>query len=280
MSKKHTLHLTMTKLVDTLMIGNYKTAMKWVGLEFSNFRTYNEQDDAKYIDFAASQREGKMLVRQFDEMRETGVFFMIDMTKSMYFGYSHTQKIHTLHNVLSLLIASAQKSNDRIGALVFDEEWYSFLKFSKWRLHIQQLYNIVMGKTRKKVPDFSPEKALKIFNNLPIKNTLVLILSDKMLEFGEKYLKVAAIKNDLVVINIFDFFENNLTSEKWVVRLKNTLWTWFLQNNEKKRQEYIVLRQQKLKHLAKKARSLRIRYIWLDNTHPIFVKLGKFFSHV
>jgi len=269
----------MTKFVDTLMIGNYKTAMKWVGLEFSNFRTYHEQDDAKYIDFAASVREGKMLVRQFDEMRETGVFFIVDLTKSMYFGYSDTKKVDTLKHMFSLLVASAQKSNDRIGALVFDETGYSFFKLSKWNLHVKHIFQSMDTAKNKKIPDFSPEKVLKLFNNLPIKNSLVCILSDKMLEFGEKYLKVAAIKNDVVIINIFDYFENHLTAEKWVVRLKNTLWTWFLQNNEKKRQEYIRLRQNKLAYMAKKARSLRIRYIWLDNTTNIFVQLSKFFQN-
>gem|GEM_PF-2032459 len=145
---------------------------------------------------------------------------------------------------------------------------------------MQHIFQSLGKEKHKKIADFSPLQALKIFNNFPIKNMLVLILSDKMLEFGEKYLKVAAVKNDLVVVNIFDSFENYLTGEKGVIRLKNTLGTWFLKGNEKKRQEYIALRQTKLKHLAKKARSLRIRYIWLDNTHPIFVKLGNFFSHV
>jgi len=270
----------MTKLVDTLMIGNYKTALKGSGLEFSNFRMYHEQDDAKYIDFSASQREGKMLVRQFDEMRETGIFFLIDLTKSMHFGYDRTKKIDTLKNILHLLVASAQKSNDRIGALLFDESGYSFFKFSKWRLHVQHIYTSFTKKMRQKVPNFSPEKVLKIFNNLPIKNSLVFLLSDKMLEFWEKYLKVAAIKNDVVVVNIFDYFENHLTSEQWVVRLKNTFWTWFLQNNEKKRQEYIQLRQEKLRYLARKARSLRIRFLYLDNTKNILVALGHFFQKI
>lgn len=51
---------------------------------------------------------------------------------------------------------------------------------------------------------------LSYFHNLPIKNSLVFLLTDKMNEFEEKNLKIASLKNDFVYINIFDHFENNL----------------------------------------------------------------------
>jgi hypothetical protein len=50
---------------------------------------------------------------------------------------------------------------------------------------------------------------LKHFNSLKIKNNLVFLFTSD-LEIDDKQLKIAALKNDLIICNIFHSFENSL----------------------------------------------------------------------
>jgi hypothetical protein len=60
---------------------------------------------------------------------------------------------------------------------------------------------------------FNEKKSItQYFNNLKINKSLVFLLTDS-LDFNEKQLKILALKNDLVVINIFSHFENYLSGE-------------------------------------------------------------------
>jgi hypothetical protein len=80
-------------------------------------------------------------------------------------------------------------------------------------LHIIEKDNI------NKIKDFDINKLFSFFNSLPIKNSLIFLLTDKISEIDDKYLKIQSIKNDFVYVNIFDFFENNLTEDSSVLKL-------------------------------------------------------------
>lgn len=273
------LNLKINRLVDSLFVGNYKTAFKWRGLEFSDYRVYDENDDAKYIDFLASAREWKLLIKRFEEERELSVFFLLDVSESMNFWDTDKKKLDTLIETFSILAVSANKNNDRIWAIVFNEEWFELIKLWKWIKNIHKILEVVQKKSFRKVENFSPNKLLSYFHNLPIKNSLVFLLTDKMAEFEEKNLKIASLKNDFVYINIFDYFENNLSNEHWVVRLRDSIQTFFINLwNKKKIEAYKALRQKKIQDFSKKLHNFRMSYFFVDNTSNIFAKLLVFFK--
>lgn len=75
------------RLVSSLFLGNYKAAFQGKGMEFVDFRDYNYGDDAKDIDWLVSAREGKTLVRRYQEERELEILFVCDMSPSLSFSY-------------------------------------------------------------------------------------------------------------------------------------------------------------------------------------------------
>gem|GEM_PF-3177580 len=64
------------------------------------------------IDWMASKREGKMLVKRYQEERQLQVFFLLDTTKTMHFASQETSKLDTLEEVFYLLALSATSNND------------------------------------------------------------------------------------------------------------------------------------------------------------------------
>lgn len=272
------LHLKINRFVDSLFVGNYKTAFKWRWLEFSDYRPYDENDDAKYIDFLASVREGKLLIKRFEEERELTVFFLLDISESMDF-WEQQKKLDTLQEVFYILSLSASKNNDKVWSIIFNDNWFEFIKPGKWIKNIHKILEITQKNNIKKIANFEVNKLITIFNNLPIKNSLVFLLTDKMWEIQDKNLKILSVKNDFVYINIFDFIENNLVEKEGIVRLKKWFQTFFINSkNTHKIEEYRQLRQRKIKDFTKKLHNLKISYLMIDNTTNIFSKLLTFFK--
>lgn len=272
------LNLKINRLVDSLFVGNYKTAFKWRWLEFSDYRLYDENDDAKYIDFLASAREWKLLIKRFEEERELTVFFLLDLSETMNF-WEEKRKIDTLIETFYILAFSANKNNDKIWSIIFNDNWYEFIKPGKWIKNIHKILEIIEKNNIKKIPDFSVNKLITIFNNLPIKNSLVFLLTDKIWEIEDKNLKISSLKNDFVYINIFDFIENNLVEDGWIFRFKDKFKTFFINLRDKQKiSKYRELRKTKIQDFAKKLNNFKISYLFLDNKANIFSKLLVFFK--
>lgn len=273
------LNLKITRLVDSLFVWNYKTAFKWRWIEFSDYRLYDENDDAKYIDFLASAREGKLLIKRFTEERELTVFFLLDISETMQYGYT-IPKIQTLLETFYAIAFSAQKNNDKIWALIFDDAWYELIKPGKWIKNIHKILQIISESKIKSKKDFSVHWLLTFFNNLPIKNSLVFLLTDKMDEIDDKNLKILSLKNDFVYINIFDTTENNLLDDGGVLKITNKNNSFFINlYDTQKVQAYKQLRISKINKWKTKLLKYKISYLSFDNETNIFTQLLTFFKN-
>lgn len=272
------LNLKINRLVDSLFVWNYKTAFKWRWLQFSDYRLYTDGDDSKYIDFLASAKEWKLLIKRFEEERELGVFFFLDISESMNFWEEKT-KNDTLIEIFYILSLSAIKSNDKIWALIFNDYGYEFIKLWKWIKTIHKILEIIQSKKIKLIQNFDVNTMMNFFNNLPIKNNLVFLLTDKSKEISDKNLKILSVKNDFVYINIFDFIENNLINDNSTLKLKDTFQTFFINlRNKTKVLEYRELRSAQIYAWKKKMHTYKISYLCIDNTTNIFMSLLKFFK--
>ncbi len=260
------------KLVDTIFLWNYKSSFKWRWLEFSEFRSYEYWDDAKYIDWLVSAREGKTVIRRYEEERELNILFMLDLWTSMNFWISK-KKIDLLKEIFFLIWVSAVESSDRVWAILLWWEKKKIIKFKKWKV---ALFNILKEiDNYKSVPKKWKKIWLKFLNNSKIKKSLVFVLTDKT-EIKEKQLWVSREKNDMIFINIFDSFENTLA-------LGNSNITLWNDKNElnidladtKKKKEYVRLRKEKIESFRHTLQKKWIDYIYIDEKTNIYKELVK-----
>lgn len=64
-------------LVTSKFVGGYKSVFLGRGLEFEKFREYTSSDDSRIIDWKATKRANKLLIKQFVEERSLDVFFFL-----------------------------------------------------------------------------------------------------------------------------------------------------------------------------------------------------------
>ena len=74
------------KIVEENLAGQYHSAFKGQGMEFSEVRAYQPGDDVRTIDWNVTARAGEPFIKKFVEERELTVMVVVDMSGSQEFG--------------------------------------------------------------------------------------------------------------------------------------------------------------------------------------------------
>lgn len=290
LTKKHkwVLELKTNHFVETLMVWNYKTHFKNTWIEFADFREYQPWDDAKKIDFITSSKVGKTLVKLYEEERELDVYFLPFFGEEINFELNNINKRNIFEEVLYVLWISTIKQQNKFGSLYYDSNKRNIFPLWKWIAHFYDYFskieknnfsqnkNFIQKLLNNKNENNISDK-LKFFNNLNIKNSLVFLFTSD-LEIDEKQLKIAALKNDLVICNIFHSFENSLDDD-WIVWFSSWEENIFIDlDNEKKKSEYRKLRKQKVINFRRLVRKSWANYLYFDEKINVFAELYKFFQ--
>lgn len=102
-------------------IGIRRSRMRGLGTEFESLRDYAEGDDFRKIDWKASARKAKLVVRQYEQERNQSVIVCLDVGRHMLSEVNGVTKLdHALDCCLMLLNAAAM-AGDQIGLLVYSD---------------------------------------------------------------------------------------------------------------------------------------------------------------
>lgn len=103
------------------MIGIRQSRTRGLGSDFESLREYTEGDDFRKIDWKASARRGKLVVRQFEQERNQPVIITIDVGRRMLAEVEGVLKLdHTLDSLL-MLVHAALMAGDFVGLLVYSD---------------------------------------------------------------------------------------------------------------------------------------------------------------
>jgi len=100
-------------------LGIRKSRMRGLGTEFESLRDYSEGDDYRKIDWKASARRGKLVVRQFEQERNQSVIVCIDIGRHMLAEVNGIRKLDHVLDALLMLTNAAAMAGDFVGLLVY-----------------------------------------------------------------------------------------------------------------------------------------------------------------
>jgi uncharacterized protein (DUF58 family) len=107
----------------------YKMFFRGKGLEFEGYRDFTPDDDANMIDWKATARAQKTLVRQYREERDLKIMFIVDVGTNMVFGSTEKLKCEFVAELLSSFSKIILDENDRIGFILFSDTVKHFSDF-------------------------------------------------------------------------------------------------------------------------------------------------------
>jgi len=195
--------------------GEYHSVFKGQGIDFDDFREYQPGDEVRSIDWNVTARMGLPFIKKFVEERELTVFLAVDISASKNFGGVDVSKRELAAEIAALFAFSASQNQDKVGLLLFSDVPELFLAPRKGSTHcLRIIREILHANPSGRGTDIG--MALdKLTSHLP-RRSLVILLSDFIAPDFSRQLGVAAVRHDVVAVQITDPAEESLPDVGWI----------------------------------------------------------------
>jgi uncharacterized protein (DUF58 family) len=100
-------------------MGIRRARFRGLGTEFESMREYVEGDDYRKIDWKASARRGRLVVRQYEQERNQSVILCIDIGRHMLAEVDGVTKLDHVLDALLMLTHAAALAGDFVGLMVY-----------------------------------------------------------------------------------------------------------------------------------------------------------------
>ena len=196
-------------MVNNIFGGEYQSAFKGRGMEFSEVRQYNYGDDIRQIDWNVTARTGDPFIKMFEEEREQTLMLCVDISPSGIFGSLSQSKMELAIEICAVLAFSAIKNSDKVGLVLFTDVIEKVVPPKKGKTHVLRLIRELLT-TEPKGSGTDISEALSYVNRLLNRRAIVVMASDFQDSGYDRQLKITNQKHDLVSIIINDRLEDNL----------------------------------------------------------------------
>lgn len=197
------------RLLNGALVGDSRSAIKGSGFEFDQIRDYAFGDDIRFIDWKASARTNKVLVKQYIEERSRTVFLAVDVSQSSMFGSGTINKYNRIVELASVLALVAQHGKDHVGLLLFSDKIEEYIPAGSSLQHVHRILDSLLS--------FTPQQsktnishALQHLLTVKKSDAIVFLISDFIDENLDTYLAQAARKYDLIAVRCLDANEKTM----------------------------------------------------------------------
>jgi len=209
MAEVRRIEITTRHLVRDIVAGEYSSAFRGRGVEFSEVREYQPGDDVRSIDWNVTARLGSAYVKRYLEERELTVLFVIDASASAMFG-THLRTKHRLGVEASAVLAlAAARNNDRVGAVWVTDQVERFVPPRRGRRHVLRIINDLLA--------FEPQHVgtdlaagLRFADSILRRRSVVFLVSDFLATGLRPPLERLTRRHDVVALQLYDQREREL----------------------------------------------------------------------
>jgi uncharacterized protein (DUF58 family) len=203
------IEITTRHLVRDIVAGEYASAFRGRGVEFSEVREYQPGDDVRTIDWNVTARLGAAYVKRFLEERELTVLFAVDYSASGAFGTRLRTKRELAIEVCAVLAFAAARNNDRVGAVFFTDRVERFVPPGKGRRHVLRVVSDLLA-FEPAHPGTSLPAALEFIEPVLRRRAVVFLVSDFLDPRHPPALDRLARRHELIAIQVLDPREREL----------------------------------------------------------------------
>ena len=197
----------------SILAGNHASRLRGRGLNFDELRRYQPGDDLRHLDWRASLRTGKPVVRTFTEERDRPALIVVDQRMSMFFGSQRSFKSAVAAELAALAAWIVFHAGDRVGGLVFNDQRIDSVAPLRSRKRVEALLSRIAEQNRALnagSPDAEDEdqldKVLQRCLALAGHDHLICIVSD-FAGAGERTLQLMrqlSAHNDVIALQVYD----------------------------------------------------------------------------
>lgn len=197
------IELRTRRLVNSLFSGEYRSIFKGQGMEFAEVREYQPGDEVRSIDWNVTARMRQPYVKRYVEERELTVMLAVDLSGSALFGTTTRFKSELATELSAVLAMSANRNNDRVGALLFTDHVEHVVPPGKGRKHMLRLIRDLMA-ARTSGTATNIGAATEYLGKMLSHRSIIFLISDFQSGDMERPIKLLAQRHDVVAVTVED----------------------------------------------------------------------------
>lgn len=116
------LDLVARSVVDGFIIGLHRSPAFGFSQEFAEYRSYNEGDDPRFVDWNVFARTERMYVKRFLGDTNSHLMILLDSSASMGFGGPPVNKLRYGQFLAASLAYLANRQHDAVGCMIFADD--------------------------------------------------------------------------------------------------------------------------------------------------------------
>lgn len=247
-----------SKKSSNIFDGSYKSIYQGNGLDFENLREYIPGDSIRDIDWKASSRSGKILVKQYIAEKKHNIMLVLDTGRKML---AHTKDLQIKKEIAlnagGVLGYLAGQNGDNVGAIYNRNGQIRYYQLRTG------LYNIEKILTEYDKEDFSGytadlEKNLDYISKNIKRKMIIFVITDAagIRNLTEKTLKRLTCQHDVLFVCVGDasltdgkafhleksmYIPDYITNNKKLIRMEQETKKKTEEENEKKLLQYRII---------------------------------------
>jgi len=215
----HRLDWQVIRRLDGLVQGDYRTLFFGAGIDFTDLREYQPQDDIRHIDWNVTARMNSPYVRQYAEDREITAWFLLDLSPSMGFGPRERPKEMVLIDFVATLARLLTRNGNRVGAILYNNHIDKTIPPRGGRIQVLRLIReLLYGSTKETGTTTDLNVLLRAALNTLKRRSLIFLISDFFSAPGwERPLALLNRRHELIAIRLWDPMEVELPDAGLIV---------------------------------------------------------------
>jgi uncharacterized protein (DUF58 family) len=192
--------------LDGLLQGDYRSLFYGYGVDFADLREYQPEDDIRYIDWNVTARMNTAYVRQYVEDREITAWFLLDLSPSVDFGTTVSQKRGVLVDFVTTFARLLTRHGNRVGAIFYGSRIERTIPARGGRIQVLRLVNDLLRQPRLPRAPFTNLTPLIEGGLHAIKRrSLVFVVSDFISAPGwERPLSLLNQRHEVIAVRLWD----------------------------------------------------------------------------
>src|SRR5215475_7254345 len=122
------LDLIAKTVVNGFVAGLHRSPDFGFSQEFAEYRSYNEGDDLRHVDWNVFARTERAYLKRYRGETNCQVNVLLDISKSMQYGSKNIHKIEYARLLAASIAYLAHLQRDAAGLIVFDEQVRHFVQ--------------------------------------------------------------------------------------------------------------------------------------------------------
>jgi len=171
------LHSHEQEVSATAHQGNVSRRVHGIGVELIGLREYNYGDPLRYIDWKATARSQKTMVRLFSDEQHLELMLVIDAGRTSNMQAGKLTRLGHYINVASRLAQKAMLNGDQVGVVVFSDSVIASMHRLKGHQGLHRLRNI-LSQIKPVARESNPLPAMMRVRQLAALRSLVVVLTD------------------------------------------------------------------------------------------------------